>query len=619
MAGTLVPAGAQESTPRCRWETVTATSSVSAPVVAPDPSPGHWHGTPETAGGRQRLPYVVHVLAALVVAVGIVTLTGSGAIVNADEGAALLQGHVVHERGAWGMDNPNPELDPDGRWFPVDLTLRDGVHWYPYTKHVVYPLAVGGLFGAGGLWLVLAAHAATLVGAAAFVGLISRRLAGRTGRDGKVSAGRVDRVALWATLVGSAAFFDGFWVIAHAPALLAATAAVLGVVLLADGQPRVRGFVLAAVGTGAMVLLRSEGTLLGLALAASVGLLWLTDRRNLRRLWSALTLGIVTVAAYVGDGLLERMARPSGGTPFTIDDTTSWLSGRVTGLTNSVLRADLTGERLATLLVVVGAAGTLLAWGVVRRDARLARLAAVAGALGFVARAVLADGMIPGLLAASPLLLAGLCCLDQRIWSNALARTLIVAGALYAAAVVATQYSAGGSGDWGGRYFRLGLAPVLPVVIVAVVARARSLPRPTACVIVGSLVVASLAVSVAAFRNVREARDVVSSAVERVQQEATAAGDGRPVVVTTRKELGRFSWEHLDDSEILHVADPAELPEVAESLADHDVAGFVLVGEDGELDDAADDLAPYRPVEGSRRPGGSWTTERYRLVPPPPG
>ncbi len=579
--------------------------------------------TTTSPGGRRPLPYWAHVVAGLVVALAFLLVTRPGAIINADEGAALIQSQTLHEHGVWGMANPNPELDPDGRWFPVDLTARDGDAWYPYTKHVVYPIAIGPLLALGGVPLVLAVHALALGAAAATIGLVTRRVARRFGMDE-----RLDRVGLWATLVGSAAVFDAFWVIAHSPGLFAAATAVLGVVVVADGATgrsassphpptgRTHGFAagaaLATAGSVSMVLLRSEGTLFGVAVAAALGLLWLFDVRQVRHLALSAIVGAATVATYVADGKLEQSARPSGGKPFTIDHGGNWLSTRTQGLANSVLRPDLTGEATAMCLVVIGAAAVVAAWSLARRDERLARAAAVVGAGAYVLRLLLADGMIAGLLPASPLLLAGLCAVDRRILRDAVARTLLVAAGLYAGAIVATQYAAGGTGDWGGRYFRLGLAAVIPVLVVALAARAASLPRPTARALTAGLVVAAVACTGAALRNAVDARSVVAAAVERVQGEATVAGEGRPVVVTTRRELGRFSWEHLDDSEMLYVADLADLRDIAASLADGGVEGFVFVGYPDELDDATAVVDGYEVEAGSRRAGGSWSTERYR-------
>ncbi len=335
--------------------------------------------------------------------------------------------------------------------------------------------------------------------------------------------------------------------------------------------------------------------------------------RQVRHLALSALVGAATVATYVGDGRLERSARPSGGKPFTIDHGGNWLATRTQGLANSVLRPDLTGDVTAMCLVVVGAASIVAAWSLARRDAGLARTAAIVAAAAYALRLLLSDGMIAGLLPASPLLLAGVCVIDRRLLRDAVTRTLLIAAGLSAAAVVATQYAAGGTGDWGGRYFRLSLAAAVPVLVVALAARAGELARPTRRTLVAALVVAALAASGAAVRNAVDARSVVSAAVERVQEQAAEAGEGRRVVVTTRRELGRFSWEHLDDSEILHVADPDELPDVAAALHDGGVTGFVFVGHPEDLDDARSALAGFEPVDGSRYAGGSWSTERYRL------
>src|SRR5690606_2052230 len=106
-------------------------------------------------------------------------------------------------------------------------------------------------------------------------------------------------------------------------------------------------------------------------------------------------------------------------------------------------------EHRATLLVLVGTALLALRY------------------VGF------SDDLVPGILAACPVLAAGLAALRwQRLEPDR--RALAVFVGAYAGAVIATQYPQGGGTEWGGRF----LAPVLVAGVALAVPALVGLARP---------------------------------------------------------------------------------------------------------------------------------------------
>ena len=77
------------------------------------------------------------------------------------------------------------------------------------------------------------------------------------------------------------------------------------------------------------------------------------------------------------------------------------------------------------------------------------------------------DHVVPGLLVAAPVLAAGLVALRRSCLRPLGAGLAFTTFAVFALLVAATQYARGGSGEWGGRYFALGLPVLVPVALLA--------------------------------------------------------------------------------------------------------------------------------------------------------
>jgi hypothetical protein len=174
------------------------------------------------------------------------------------------------------------------------------------------------------------------------------------------------------------------------------------------------------------------------------------------------------------------------------------------------------------------------------------------------------DQPATGLLAAWPVLVLGLVLVPRaRLAERPIALVAAVA-ALFAAAVLATQYAEGGGLEWGGRFFSPALAPL--AVLAAVGLRgAGPLVRPAAIGIGVAPALLGLAV-------VASAR---SSAEPFFDEVAEAAGTA-PLAVTTIEHLPRALWEH-DDEIAWMMAPEADLAGLLDDLVAGGVDDVVLV------------------------------------------
>ncbi len=164
------------------------------------------------------------------------------------------------------------------------------------------------------------------------------------------------------------------------------------------------------------------------------------------------------------------------------------------------------------------------------------RLFAGVATVAAVSRAVMEPQVTSGLLVAAPIITAGLATLAHTVGRDAERRWLASTVALFAAAVLATQYASGGSGEWGGRYFAIGLVLLVPLLVIGLRDVLDGLDHDTARVVAGAMLVTSLAFAVAGGRALVTTEDATDELVVRIEEAKERLED--PVVVATRRRRG---------------------------------------------------------------------------------
>lgn len=488
-----------------------------------------------------------HLLALAAILLLLVPVVGTSQSFIADEGAAVIQARSLAAGGGWIVEHPLAEVDPDGRWYPVVNAERGAEGSAPLGKHPLYP------------WL--AAVAARLGGV---TGMVVLSLLGTVAAAGLAAtlARRIDpalaRPALWTVGLASPLLFDGYLVMAHTlGAALAGAAALAAVVAVQNRQPAMALLVAAPV-AGA-VLLRNEALLFAASLILVAGVLAL---RRAYRAPAVVVAGAALVGG-VGARLLDRLwvaevtggavSATSVGIPATGD---GFVQGRIDGFLMTWLTPGYGGSAPVGLALLVMLAA--LVWCALRVRSKPEARGVLAGAwvaagAAVAALAVAPGNVVPGLLLAFPMATAGMLVLRRRHIVDAGAALLAATAALFALAVLATQYSIGGSGEWGGRYFALMIPLVVPVILAALRAEGRRLAPAVRRGVAGALVVCSASLSVMAVGALRADHRAGAREEARIVAAGRATGDGRPIVVSTWIAGARLAWATFDDHRWLYV------------------------------------------------------------------
>lgn len=561
---------------------------------APAPAPVSRPARDEVArpAGRLRrawaLPVRAHVAALALVLVALVPVLGTGASFSADEGAAIIQAHQLSTGRGWVVEHPLPEADPSETNYPLELSARGARGTAPFVKHPLYALLLAGADRLGGITaMVLLSVAGTLAAAA-----LAAALAARMGPG-------LARPTLWLVGLASPLLFDGYVVIAHTLGAAGAAGAALFALRAVEGRPLRSGHAgrrpLASVtGVGVCVafagLMRNEAVFFALGLAMAAGAVTLA-RRHLPAAGVAVVSVLAAAGAHFGEEEWIRriLGAPVVGLPGGPGVTTGFAAGRVQSFTLTWLRPGYGGPPLveAALLLMVCA----LVVGVVavrRHPGERRPVVALAGIAGGAALLGLAAGptnVVPGLLVAFPVAAAGLVAIRRRALAPLAARVALGTFAAFALAVIATQYVTGGSGEWGGRYFALGLPVLAPVLVLALAAVGEPLDRSARRAALGALVACSVVMSVMGLSSLRDTHRFTA----RLQATATEAGretgSARPVMVATHPAIPRHAWATFDDQRWL-LARPGGLGSLVSRLRAAGVERFVLVTEEVERDAA---------------------------------
>lgn len=532
--------------------------------------------TPQVREPRWRrlwdAPVWAHVVALGIVLLALVPVVGTSASLQADEGAAIVQARSLARGGGWIVEHPAPSLDPTGKNYPLELSEQGTAGKAPFGKHPLYALVLAGADLAGGTTAMVLLSLAGLAAAAA----VSAALAGRLDPS-------LRRPALWIVGLGSPLLFDGFLVIAHTLGAAAAAGAVLAaVVALERRRLRIALGVVPLVVVA--VLLRNEAVFLAgaLATAAAVAALRRKDVRPVAGLVAAGALS-AAVVAHFGELWWVRRIVGAATTPVGVAGSAGsdgFVTARLNAFALTWLRPSYGGVRtlVAALVVMLVAAG-LTAFAVRRHpdDRRpIVALATVAACAAMLAVAARPTNVVPGLLVAFPLALAGLVLVRRSQLFGQPAQLMFATFAVFALGVLATQYEKGGGGEWGGRYFALGLPVLVPVLLLALRDAGRTLAPTVRRAAAGALAVCTIAMTVMGVAALRHGHQYTASLVRTIDAAGRSAAGLEPVIVTTAPAAPRLSWSTFDDQRWL-LTQSAALADLRSRLADAGIDRFVLV------------------------------------------
>jgi hypothetical protein len=541
------------------------------------------------------LPVWAHLLALGAVLLLLVPVVGTSQAFLADEGAAMIQARSLAAGDGWIVEHPLPEVDPEGVWYPIPSAEHGDRGAAPLGKHPAYPLLAAAATRLGGVTGVMLLSLAGTVAAAG----LAAALAGRIDRG-------LVRPTLWVVGLASPMLFDGYLAMAHSLGAALATAALLAAVAAVQGRRPTVALLVAPAVAGA-VLLRNEALLFAAALALVAGVVSI---RRAYRVPAAVVAG-ATVAAVVGARLVERMwiahvtgsavAVTSVGVPASGD---GFLRGRVHGFLATWLNPTYGGPlalRLA-LLVMLPAIGWCALRSRIDPEDRVGILGGggVAAAAAVIALVMAPENVVPGLLVAFPLATAGLLVLRRRLFEEVGLVVIGATAALFAMAVLATQYAEGGTGEWGGRYFALLVPAAVPLFLAGLRLHGRALPSPVRRGVAVALAVCSLALSTMAIGGLRASHQIAAHMVARIETAGRTTGDPRPVVLTTWVGGSRLAWPTFEDHRWLYVpGDDVAL--AARRLREAGIDRFLFVTMD--IDAALPQLAGFTVVSIDDRAG----------------
>ena len=540
------------------------------------------------------LPVWAHLLALTAILLLLVPVVGTSQSFLADEGAAMIQARSLEAGDGWIVEHPLPQVDPEGAWYPVINAEHGERGAAPLAKHPAYPLLAAAAARLGGVTGIVLLSLAGTIAAAGLAAALARRI------DTSLV-----RPSVWVVGLASPMLFDGFLAMAHTlGAALAAAAILAAVVSVQDRRPAVALLVIPPV-AGA-VLLRNEALLFAAALvvvAAAIAVCrpW--------RVPAALVAASALFAA-VGARLVERVwiaaitggavSATAVGVPAAED---SFVRGRIDGFTMTWLTPGYGGSPVLVVAMLVMLVAVAWCGLRVRRrpDDRtgIVGSAAVAAGAAVVALVIAPDNVVPGLLFAFPVATAGMVALHRRLFDDV---GMVVIGAtatLFALAVIATQYSIGGSGEWGGRYFALVIPVVVPLFLAALRRQGRSLLPSVRRYVATALVVCSVALSVMAVNALRVSHRGKAALVARIEEAGRVTGDGRPVVVTSWIGASRVAWPTFEDHRWLYVPD-GEVATASARLRAVGVERFVFVA--SEPDAARRQLAGLKIIASEPSP-----------------
>jgi hypothetical protein len=523
-------------------------------------------------------PPRVHLVGLALVLLAMVPIVGTHASYSSDEGAAVIQGRSLAAGNGWIVPHPMPEVDPDGGMYPLINSERGARGFTPLAKHPAYALLVAGGYWLAGVAGMMLLSVAGTVAAAGLAAALANRL------DPALS-----RWTIWVVGLASPLFFDGFLIMGHTlGAALAAAAALSAVRAIEDRSP---GMALAvAPCVAGAVLLRTEAVLFGFSLAAVAVVIALQSRR-LR--FPALVIAAGAVTAAIVAPAVERawLGRILGDLPSALRvpapvGAEGFLHGRLEAFYITWLMPRYDASPLPIVLLLVMVAGVVIGASESRRsNSSPMGVLVPAGIAALAAAAALLIGppeVVPGLLVAFPALTAGLVVLRRSLFRDVRVALLTATSALFALAVIATQYATGGTGEWGGRYFALAIPVIVPAVLLGLCRHGATLEPHVRRGALAALVACSVILTSTALLSMRSSHRYWADLVTTIDRAGQVAGPGRPTV-TTWSAVPRYSWSIFDRSPWLLVK-PGEIADLRASLAERGSERFVFVTINPEAD-----------------------------------
>jgi hypothetical protein len=261
----------------------------------------------------------------------------------------------------------------------------------------------------------------------------------------------------------------------------------------------------------------------------------------------------------------------------------------VTWLTPGYGGRVVTGLALLIMAAAIGAGAAAVRWRPAD-DRRIRLFAMVAGAGALLALVSGPTTVVPGLLLAFPLVVAGVLLVGRRTFRSQAARVAAGVSTLFVLAVIATQYAKGGGGEWGGRYFALAIPLYVPVLLLALRDAGGRLSSQTARTALIALAACSIVMSTIGLGALRSSHRASARLVAAVDRAGRTVAGVEPVMVTTQGSVPRFAWSTFDRQRWL-LASPEGLDDLLGRLRAAGVAQVGFVTRDLPRDRATLDRA----------------------------
>ena len=445
----------------------------------------------------------------LVALLSMIALIDNGSFANPDEGLYTAQADTL-AHGSWQRPRPALDVDSNGDWSALASDSRTATDEIPYSRRPLYPILLTPFWTLGGTAGSMALSVLGASVAALCAGFIGRQLDHRLGAP-----------ALWLVGLTTPLIYYTYLAVGHAIACAFSAALALAVTkavseLERKTPSRRRTWAAAAMSCAAtvpLVLLRSEGVILVIAVAGATAIVGMDVRAPLS-LRSQSYLGVggliaaVGVAAYFLNDLWARGVTAGGGGDGDVT-AISRAPDPLHLLWASVLRPwypDNSFASASMVLVIVGSvtAPLLLRW--VPRMRLLALALLVMAATASLIRLLERPSLISGFFATAPWLVAGLLSLSRADLQDRCVRVLLAASVITFVGVLLTSYGEGGGDEWGGRFFLVTIPLMAPVAALGLLHLIARLPKGDSIVVIACTAIVALSLSVAALRENATAR-----------------------------------------------------------------------------------------------------------------